>query len=142
MKQQPTTVLKPYDGDQIDLEMRERMLETLLLAFGSRFTGTVPAIDQLTWKLEGPPGLPSVAVLGELDGRVVITETNLRRRFYIRGDVLPVREGADSSTHPDYQGRGFSRPRQAYTNANVKRLHQHLLYHGNSQNPHSTNVVE
>ena len=120
MKEQPTPVLKHYEGDHLDLETRERMLNTLLLAFGTRFTGTVPAIDQLTWKLEDPPGLPSVAVLGELDGQVVITETNLRRRFRIHGETQPVREGADSSTHPDYQGRGFSRPRQAYTNAHVK----------------------
>ena len=120
MEVQPAPVLNHYEGDQLDAETRERMLATVLLAFGSRFTGTVPAIHQLTWKLEGPPGLPSIAVIGELDGQVVIAETNMRRRFLMRGELLPVREGTDASTHPDHQGRGFSRLRQAYNATHIK----------------------
>ena len=60
------------EGDHLDVPTRERILATVLAAFGHRFTGKASPLDHYTWKLEGPLGLPSIAVAGEVEGTVVV----------------------------------------------------------------------
>ena len=61
------------------------------------------------WKhFENPFG-PSVALVAEIDGRIVGLRTFMRWPFWARGQSVQAVRAVDTATHPDYRRRGIFR---------------------------------
>jgi hypothetical protein len=97
-------VLRYYrDGD-------EEPLVDLLKATYRRWPSVasdVPPVDHLHWKLRSTPDSPRYHVVAELQSRIIACRFFIVQSVRMGDRVLTVRQGTDTSVHPEFQGTGL-----------------------------------
>lgn len=105
------------EGDAATSAELERTLELLHAAFTSwpgKYRLSVPDIDHLRWKLDGPTDRPSALTFAELDGKIVSVVVYQPARMLVEGQPRLARYGTENAMDPAYQGRGLYSKRSEY----------------------------
>ena len=86
----------------------EQVLSVLEAAFPAwpNVEVAVDPVDHLRWKLSSHPVAMRHHLVAECDGRIVAARCLWGQRALAKGRELLLRQGIDTSVHPDYQGRG------------------------------------